>query len=220
MNQDALKQAVMGSQQLGSPTSPLGNFPELASLYKSSFQLPLSSAAVKGEASNAGVQVENQRAAEKAALQQQADLKDPNKYQQLAKADGGYSFVDPTGKEISAYEYSRVTGKSPDKLLSESQNPIDIGFNQDYKNLQDYINAKVNAKNNGEAATTAKQIEEQVKKDYDVDLKGMDIKQVISRFQEAYPTVFGLQKAGVRSGQTLIPSASSVDLAGGGGIGE
>jgi len=216
-NQEALRAAVLGSQQQGSPTSPLGNFPELAAMYASSFQVPLSNAATEGQGYNLKVKSANDEAAAAAEAKRQAALADPSNYQQVPKDDGGYAFLDPTGKEISAYDYSRITGKPVDSLLKDSQNPVDIGFNQDWTNLQDYANAKLNSKTDGEAASKAKEIEKQVQELYGVDLGRMEIKDVIKRFQAAYPTVFGGNKAGVKSGQLFIPGSAAAQ--GGGGIG-
>lgn len=230
-NYEQLKAAVQGSTQQGAPTSPLGSFPELAKLYSSAFQLPLSNAASKGLGAQTDVKVYNQKAAEEEAkanqldelkLQAQSlqDAQDPSKFQQVAKDDGGYGFYDGAGNEISAFEFARATGKSPADVLAQSQNPIDIGFNQDYKQLQDYLNAKANSKNDQTAADTAKNIEAIVKKNYGVDLHKMQIKDVIKQFQSAYPTVFGGNRKGVPAGQTFIPGKNSLQPgAGGGSIG-
>lgn len=211
-----LRDAVLGATQQGSPTSPLGSFPELAQLYASSFQLPLSNVATKAQGFQTGVTDYNRRATDeearankidelKAQYQAIQDASDPGKYQVVAREDGGYGFYDPGGKEISAFEYARISGKNPDEVLSKSQNPIDIGFRQDYKQLQDYLNAKANSKNDKKSATIAKNIEKTVKKNYGVDLSKMKIQDVIKRFQQAYPTVFGLKNKGVPVSQSFIP---------------
>lgn len=231
-NYAQLRDAVLGSQQQGSPTSPLGSFPELAKLYASSFQLPLSNAATKAQGAQTDTTVYNQKQAEeeakankidelKAQAQQLQDAQDPSKFQQVPKDDGGYSFYDGAGNEISAFDFARATGKRPDEVLSKSQNPIDIGFKQDYKQLQDYLNAKANSKNDPDGAgQTAKGIEDVVKQQYGIDLHKMKIADVIKRFQTAYPTVFGGNKKGISSGQTLIPSKNALSVsAGSGGIG-
>lgn len=198
MNQDALKQAVLGAQQIGTPTSPLGNFPELAKLYQSSFQLPQSQAAVKGEANNADVTIANQKAAAKA----ESDLQDSSKYQRLPKSDGGYSFVDPTGKEISAYDYARATGKSLDKTVENSQNPIDIGFAQDYKNLQNFINHVVN--------NDQEKIQATIKANPALNKFKDDLPGLINQFKQHYPTVFGGSGSGNQPvNSTYIPNAGA-----------
>lgn len=213
-NYDALKSAVLGATQQGAPTSPLGSFPELAKLYGSSFQLPLSSGATKAQAGQTDITVGNQQAAQQAqqqmAAQQLKNLQDPSKYQQIKAQDGGFKFYDPTGKEISAYDYANVTGKNPSDLLKNSENTIDKSYLQDYKNLQDYINAKIASKNDPTAADKAAAIEGQVKSQYGIDLGRMQIQDVIGSFKQAYPTVYGSTNTGVPAGQTLIPSASAV----------
>lgn len=193
-----LKSAVLGAQQQGTPASPLGSFPELAKLYQSSFQLPQSNAAVQGTANNVSVQLANQNR----AAQEASSLNDPSKYQQVPKSDGGYEFIDPSGKGISAFAYARATGKSPDKILSQSQNPIDIGFVQDYKNLQEFINDMVN--NDKEKIDIALKANPELGK-YKKDIPGL-----IDRFKQHYPTVFGGNQNGNQpTNSTYIPNTKA-----------
>ena len=147
-----LKAAVLGSQQQGAPASPLGNFPELANFYAPSFQAAKATGAVQAGSFNTSAQVANAQADKVAAIKQRIqqiqDLQDPSKYQQVPKQDGGYTFLDPSGKEITAFEYARVSGKDPASVLSDSQNPIDQGFTRDYKNLNDFMSAVYNKDTN------------------------------------------------------------------------
>lgn len=223
----ALKSAVTGATQLGSPTSPLGNFPELAKLYSSSFQLPLSNAATAAQANNTALTVKNQQDQAAAKQQEQQNMIDPSKYKQVPNPDGGYDFLAPNGQKVSAYDYARITGKPLDTILKQSQNPIDVSFNQDYKNLQDYINNKVTSSKdpNSDAAKQAQAVEAEVKQNFGINLAKMPIQNVIQAFQSAYPTVFSGQPnqgAGVKTGQTFIPTQSFAKnnaLQSGGGIG-
>lgn len=216
-NYAQLKSAVLGAQQAGG-VSPLGNFAGLDKLYAVTSPSNYSAQAgqVAGAAYNANVTAKNQQAeadaAAQAAKQKLKDISDPSKYQQVAKQDGGYGFYDPLGNEISASEYASITKKSPADILKQSQNPIDISFRQDYNNLQDYINAKVASKQDSEKKATAQAIEQQVKKQYGVDLGKMNIQEVLQKFQQAYPTVFGGNKRGVTAGQTLVPGSRSQDI--------
>lgn len=203
-----LKSAIMGAQQAGG-ASPLGNFPELNKLYTDTYPIQQQSQQVAGSAYNAQVEDANQKAAAAASLANQKAMLDPSKYQQVPLSDGGYKFLAPNGQEISAAQFSQITGQSPDKVLSQSQNPIDIGFVNDYKNLQSYINSKLNSKNDDTAAQNAQQIEAIVKKTQGVDLSKMNIQDVIDRFKQAYPTVFGGNQPGVQAGQTFIPPTST-----------
>lgn len=225
----ALKQAVLGAQANPQATgSPLGNFPELNQYYALPNAAAHSKLANTGGNYNTGVTDANNQAAAKEAqaneiddlqakAQSLSDANDPSKFQQVAKPDGGYAFYDGAGNEISAFDYARATGKSPADVLKNSTNPIDIGFNQDYKQLQDYINAKANSKNDPSAAQTAKNIEAAVQKSQGVNLAKMNIQDVINRFKQAYPTVFGGTNRGIPVGQTLIAPKTVLPAGGVGG---
>lgn len=196
---DQLKSAVQGAQQQGAPASPLGNFPELAKLYSSSFQLPGVQAAGNATANLASDVTAEQQATAKAQAKSQADKLDPNKYTQVPKADGGYSFLDPSGQEVSAYQYARITGQSLDKVLNQSENPIDQGFVNDYKNLQDYLGAWVNK---DQAAIDAAQAENPALKDIKTP------QQLTELFKQHYPTVFGgTQNGNQPVTSTLVPNS-------------
>lgn len=151
----ALKQATLGAQAIQSPTSTLGasNAPELAKLYQSSFQLPQSSGATGAAAGVASDIAAAQRAAaakaEAEAKQKAADEADINKYRFVQKPDGGYDFFAPDGQQVDIATLSQKTGVKPvdilfnSKLGTDSQNPIDIQYAEDQKNLNDYIRAKL-----------------------------------------------------------------------------
>ena len=206
-----LKAAVLGAQQAGG-ISPLGDFPEIQKLYSTEQALAPKQQAVAGDIYNTGVTVANQKAEQEAALRQKLqeikDMSDPNKYQQVPKKDGGYSFLDPSGKEISAFEYSRITGQSPDKILAQSQNPIDISFVQDYQNLQDFMKAIAN--NDTETVDAVIDSNNELEKYRD------NIPKLMKRFYQAYPTVFGVGgfqgagTAGQKAGTVFVPSANSI----------
>lgn len=197
-------------QNIQTPTSPLGNFPELAQMYQSSFQLPLSNAQTGSQANADQITVANQKAAQSAG-----------NYRQIPLPDGGFGFVDPTGKEISASEYAAATGKAPTDVLKNSTNPIDIGYQKDFKDLQDYINLKLQSSKDTAAAQKAKAIEADVQKSYKINIAKMTPAQLIATFQSAYPTIYGANQnnaPGVPSGHTFIPQAtdSFVQNSGGG----
>ena len=148
MDQEQLRNAVLGAQQIQAPSgNPLGaaNAPEIANFYRSSFQLPASNIASQGSAYNTEVTVANEKAAREAELKRQAkeaaDMADPDKYTQKAKEDGGYDFFDPQGNQIDIATYSKVTGKNPVEIIKDSENPIDIQYREDWANMQDYMTA-------------------------------------------------------------------------------
>lgn len=206
MDYSGLYNAVLGQAAAVAPTdNPLGaSFaPEISSMNNASFAAPISAGITAGQGYKADVAVAEQKAREKAALeaavQREKDLNDPSKYQQIPKDDGGYTFLDPDGNEISAFTYSRVVNKSPDKILSDSQNPIDQGFVNDYKNLQDFMTAVRN--NDTEAVDAALKANPELEK-FKKDLPGL-----IQRFKEHYPTVFGGTQNGNQSvNSSYIPS--------------
>lgn len=194
---DQLKQAVLGAGL---------NTPTISGLYA----VPQSAIASKGANAagnyNTGVQADYQarQEAEARAVAQKAaqDANDPSKYQQIPKKDGGYTFLDPSGKEISAWAFARITGKSPDQILSKSENPIDQGFINDYKNLQGFLTA---VRNND-----TKTIDSAYKANPGLKNFQKDIPSLIQQFQKHYPTVFGLQGSGHQSvASSYIPAKSS-----------
>lgn len=157
-NFEALKAATLGADAISAPTSTLGasNAPELANLYKSTFQLPQSSGSTSAAANVSGDIVAQQRAAAAAAAQaaaeakqKAADLQDLSKYRVQQKDDGGYDFFAPDGSQVDIATLSQRTGVKPVDILfsktlgTDSQNPIDIQYAEDQKNLNDYIRAKL-----------------------------------------------------------------------------
>lgn len=184
------------------PTSPLGNFPELANMYRSNFQIIPSQAQASSQAQADQTTVANQKAASSSS----------SNYQQIARSDGGFGFYDPQGNEISASQYAAATGKAPTDVLKNSTNPIDIGYQKDFKDLQDYINLKLQSSKDTAAAQKAKAIEQDVQKTTKINIAKMTPAQLISTFQSAYPTIYGANQGnapGVQAGHTFIPQATS-----------
>lgn len=200
----------MDPNAVQTPASPLGNFPELAAMYQSSFQAPLSNAITNSQAQADQTTVSNAKSAQSAS-----------NYQVLQRADGGYGFYDPSGKEVTAAEYAAATGKAPTDVLKNSTNPIDIGYQKDFKDLQDYINLKLQSSKDTAAAQKAKAIEQDVQKTHKINIAKLTPAQLIQQFQSAYPTIYGANQGnapGVQAGHTFIPQAtqSFVQNSGGG----
>lgn len=213
----------MSPQDVQTPASPLGNFPELAQMYRSSFQLPLSNAGVSAQSANDQTTLANQKAQADSQKQIQSYLNDPKNYQQVQLPDGGFGFYDPSGKAVTAAQYAAATGKAPTDVLKNSTNPVDIGYKKDFKDLQDYINLKLQSSKDTAAAQKATAIEQDVQKTYGINIAKMTPAQLIQQFQSAYPTVYGANQGnapGVQAGHTFIPEAtdSFVQNAGSGGI--
>lgn len=156
-------------------------------MYQTAFQSPLSNANLTAQSGKDQITIANQKAAQSAA-----------NYQQYQRHDGGYGFLDPTGKEISASDYAAATGKTPQDVLKGSQNPVDIQYLQDYNNLQSLL----------QAVTTGDKTTAQKFYDLNPGLQKLKPNEVIQKFQQAYPTVYGFNKPGVPLGQTNIPTVS------------
>lgn len=80
-----------------------------------------------------------------AAAQRKADEQDASKAQMIMKPDhSGYYFYDGTGKQLNINQFSLLTGKRPDEILADSDNPRDQQFVNDYKTMKAISNAWVN----------------------------------------------------------------------------
>ena len=84
-------------------------------------------------------------AARQAQMQAIQDKLNPAKYRAAKdREDGGYSFYDPDGNQIGIDRYAAVTGRNPAEILSDSDNPFDLQFVNDYKNTRQVIEAAQN----------------------------------------------------------------------------
>lgn len=96
----------------------------------------------------AGQVAENEAAQAEASrrkrLQELQDMMDPGKYERRRKDDGGFSFYDPTGKEIGIDMYTKRTGLRAADVLKDSDNPIDQQYVSDYMNMNKLMQAAFN----------------------------------------------------------------------------
>lgn len=214
-NQAALQTANASSAAITDPSNPLGasNSPALTAIHNIGAQNYTDTGIASAGANIAQQQV----AAAKAAATAAQAAQDPSKYQRIQKQDGGYQFLDGAGHEISAAQYASAVGASPDKVLADSTNPIDIAFQQDYNQLQKYFTDKINSKTDPTAAAEAKTIEDKVKENYGIDLAKQNHAQVVQSFVKAYPTVFGLHTTGPQGTNALLPDQNYLDNSAAGG---
>lgn len=157
-NSSRFANAISGVSSAGAPTdNPLGASQNalFQNFLRSSFQLPLSGAAVGGLGANEAINTAN--AEQAAALDRQkkaAELKDKTdklkdalegkNYQVVKKDDGGFDYYDPLGAKINLMQYTKATGKSPADVLKDSDNSLDRQFVADYNNLQTLTDAYLN----------------------------------------------------------------------------
>lgn len=223
-NQQALQDANASAAAITNPNNPLGSTlaPDLATIHNVGYANSDATGVASANVNIAQQQVTAAKEAAAAAKKAAQDAADPSKFQRIQKEDGGYQFLDGAGKEISASQYASALGISPDKVLKDSQNPIDIAFQQDYQQLQKYFTDKINSKNDPTAAAEAQAIEDGVKKSSGgkINLANLNHQDVVKSFMQAYPTVFGLTTTGPQGTNALLPNQDSLDAnAGGSGIG-
>lgn len=208
-NQNALNDANASAAAITNPNNPLGSTlnPTLSPIHA----IGAENYTATGQAGAAVNVAQQQVAAAKAAAAAAKAAQDPSKYQRIQKSDGGYQFLDGAGNEISAAQYASALGVSPDKVVSDSQNPIDIAFQQDYNQLQKYFTDKVNSKTDPTAATEAQNIEAKVKEQTGIDLAKQNHADVVQTFMKAYPTIFGLHTTGPQGTNALLPNKNYLD---------
>ena len=125
-------------------------------------------------------------AARKAAAARIAQKMDPKNFQKVRKADGGFAFYDPDGKEISINDYASVTGLRRAEILADSENPIDQEYINDYKNMNDLAQAFYN----GDQATIKSFT------DANPELAGRKPADLMSELIRKYPHMYGRGGAG------------------------
>lgn len=130
----------------------------------------------------------------------------PDNYQQVSNGNGGYDFLDPNGQKITIQQFAKVTGKSPDSLLTHSTDPTDVAFRSDYNNLQDLLTAVANK--------DSKSLDEFYKNQ--PDLKSMKPSDLINRFKAYYPGYFSStpQPAATNTGAFASLAAAAGNNAG------
>lgn len=202
-----LRAAVYGAKDIGANTGDAA----VDSAYRAEYAAPIASGAITGASQMAQTAIAEQEKAAAAARAAEEAKTDPKNFQRLPKSDGGFAFFDPTGKEISAHDYARATNTSVASVLADSENPIDISFVNDYRNLQDYMEAWQN--NDTKKIEAIRSQSEELKK---IDSPH----ELMRRFYQAYPTVYGQggfrgpRTAGQKVGTSFVPRYQS-DEAGG-----
>jgi hypothetical protein len=220
----ALKAAVLGANQLQAPQdNPLGAFnaPEIANFNRSAFQLPQSQEASQAMGFQDNVTLENQAAAAAAAkraaelkIQKEQDLTDKDKYRRIRKADGGYDFVDPEGKQIDIATLSKRTNTKPEYWVSDSENPIDIQYIGQKKHLDTYLQAKLGG---DQKTVDAYEASDPTLKDYQG--KGGPHK-LIQDFYSHFRRYYEPARWGDPNGDNVFSGSDPNSLRDGGGIGE
>lgn len=137
---------------------------------------------------------EADEAARKAAAQKIADKMNPNNFRKERKADGGFAFFDPDGNEISINDYAQVTGQRRIDILSDSENPIDQEYINDYSNMNELAQALYN----GDEATIKSF------RDANPELANRKPQDLMSELIRKYPHLYGRGGSGGNAYQQTL----------------
>lgn len=92
-----------------------------------------------------GIEAANKRKA--IEEQREADKTDPSKAYMKLGDDGKYRYYNGNGEALNINQFSLLTGKRPDEILADSENPADQKFVSDYQTMKQFANAWVNGDN-------------------------------------------------------------------------
>lgn len=197
------RDAVLNAANSGTPQGI--SDPTVAKLFSGSFEANRGNAAggALGVA-NSLQAAEEKRAAEAArAAQMDANKKkiaelqamnDPKNYLKVPKDDGGFDFKDPMGKPITAWQYAKVTGEDPDKVLKGSNNSRDLQMIEDWTNMKKLGQA---------VAAGDSEFVNQVYSQHP-ELKGTTYQDLLRKFRDSYPTFFGEGYGNKNDGQHVV----------------
>lgn len=140
---------------------------------------------LSGSGALAGQKAQEADAADKAArdakMREISDKLDPSKYRRERKADGGFAFYDPSGKEIGIDQYAQITGMRLADILKDSENPIDQEFVNDWSNM----NTLAQAMYNGDQETVNAFVQQ------NPNLKNIKPEQLMFELIKKYPHLYG-----------------------------
>lgn len=140
-----LAQSFVQAAQIAGPTSYI---PEVTAYSQAGSMEGAIKQGLSGSGNLAGQKAkeadEADEAARKAQMQSLADKLDPSKYRRERKADGGFAFFDPDGKEIGVDRYAQMTGMRLVDILKDSENPIDQEYINDWSNMNTLAQAMYN----------------------------------------------------------------------------
>lgn len=185
MSPDDLKKLSQQFVAAANVAAPASTNQAIADYSKAAFIDPVVKQGVQAGGGLAGAQGQAADAADEAArkaqIQKLSDEADPSKYQKVRKADGGFAFFDPNGKEVDINKFAAVTGSRRADILKDSENPLDQEYINDYLNMQDLASALYNGDND-----TVKAFQEQ-----NPTTKGRTPQQLMGLLIQKYPHMYG-----------------------------
>jgi len=141
--------------------------------------------------------------------QHEIDKLDPGKAQMRLNEDGSYSYYNGAGEKLNINQFSLLTGKRPDEILADSENPKDQKFVADYKTMKTFANAWVNGDNQ-----TLQQLREADPEKFNQLISTYKSpSDMVSAFRDYYSDYYG-KNAGQNKQDTATPSFSMQNVAG------
>lgn len=182
---DDLKKVAQAFAQAANVAGPTSYIPEVTGYSQAGAFEGAVKHGISGGGALAGEKAQEADAADKAAREAQmrelSDKLDPSKYQKIRKDDGGFKFVDPSGKEIGIDQYAQVTGQRLADILKDSENPIDQEYVNDYVNM----NSLMQAMYNGDQSTVDQFVQQ------NPDLKNLKPQDLMTELVRKYPHLYG-----------------------------
>lgn len=120
--------------------------------------------------------------------QVEKDRTDPGKARMVMRDDrSGYDFYNGAGEKLNINSFSLLTGKRPDELLADSDNPRDQKFVADYNTMKTLSNAWVN----GDNETLAKYRQADPEKFNELVTKYKNPQEMVQAFMGYYSDFYG-----------------------------
>lgn len=191
-----LTQQFVQAANVSAPSTSAG--PELQNFFKAAFMDPNTKRGIQAGGALSGQRAkeadEADEMARKKKIAELSDQADPSKYQKVRKTDGGFQFLDPSGKEIDVNTYAQRTGQRRAEVLKDSENPIDQEYINDYNNMNDLAQAFYN---NDTATIQAYQAA-------NPGLKNRTPQDLMSELIRKYPHIYGRGGTGAQGYQQTL----------------
>ena len=195
---DDLKKIAQQFAAAANVAGPSSYIPEVQAFAQAGSMEDILKRGLSGSASLAGQKAkeadEADEAARRAAEARLKERMNPANFRKERKADGGFAFFDPDGKEISINDYASVTGQRRAEILSDSENPVDQEYINDYNNMNELAQAFYN---NDQA--TIKSFT-----DANPELAGRKPADLMSELIRKYPHMYGRGGAGGQAYQQTL----------------
>ncbi len=195
---DDLKKVAQQFAAAANVTAPTSSIPELSNYFKAAFMEPIVKQGIAGPgalASQKGQEADQQdeaaRQAKMDSLKRQAD---PGNSTRQRKTDGGFAFFDPSGKEIDINTFSQRTGKSRSEILSDSENPVDLAYIDDFKRMREAMQVMYGGDEQEKAAFL----------ESNPELRGRRVQDFATDLLNKYPHIYGRGGNGAQAYQKTL----------------